>query len=82
MHAKSNVCEVHGIYVKSVFCYYGLTLAVNKNLFKNTDALKKKNYTSWLVQLFNYNFFLPYAFCNLLAALLLKSQGTFIIAPQ
>ena len=39
MHAKANVCEVHRIYVKSVFCYYGLTLAVNKNLFKNTDAL-------------------------------------------
>ena len=28
-------------FVKSVFCYYGLTLAVNKILFKNTDAFKK-----------------------------------------
>lgn len=73
MRAKSSVCEVEKIiFVKSVFCYYGLTLAVNKILFKNTDALKK--YICWLVQLFNYNFFLPYAFCNLLAALLLKAK--------
>ena len=45
MRAKSSVCEVEKIiFVKSVFCYYGLTLAVNKILFKNTDALKKNTF--------------------------------------
>lgn len=81
MRAKSSVCEVEKIiFVKSVFCYYGLTLAVNKILFKNTDALKKIHLlVSSALQL---QFLSPLCILQPFGSFIVKSQGTFIIAPQ
>ena len=66
--------------VKNVCCYYGLTLAVNEILFKNTDAFKKKNtLLSSALQLQFLSFlciFQPFG------SFIVKSQGSFIIAPQ